>query len=415
MALVTEQSSSRRSRARRSRPALVAGFLGLVAALLMTLVSAPDRASAASPPTPRLVYQNTVTEGDGPRTPDIISTSANDAVVVWREGTTASVITSPANSVFDHGYIRYSYTTDGGVTWSRPQTLAQETSEYSWHYVELYKTGNRIFAYMGRTAITNYSGLPIDAVVAKESTDGGHTWHDFTIDMPLNPTTDASLPGKQNLALAGRPVQMANGLYVMPYWASKRENGVLYSVDLVKWTAAGPVPNPTDHLPGEPQLVISQDDPNKLLMVARSKPPVDGAASFALTATADVTKTTTETGTVVKVSWSPFRLDTNVPNNDSKGYFTKDSTGRYLTIYNTKTDPIRQAMNYRTKNTGTAAWSSSELFADPTGPNDPTPAGTGAGWDTYPMADEYAPGKFFVVWEHDTSAILVSRLDISDR
>ncbi|MFI7237258.1 hypothetical protein [Streptomyces cyaneofuscatus] len=41
-------------------------------------------------------------------------------------------------------------------------------------------------------------------------------------------------------------------------------------------------------------------------------------------------------------------------------------------------------------------------------------SGTGAGWDTYATADEYAPGKYFVTWEHDTSAIKVNRLDVSD-
>ncbi|WP_406492815.1 glycoside hydrolase [Streptomyces sp. NBC_01604] len=394
MALVTEQRSSR-----RPRPALLAGLLGLVAALLVTLLIAPDRASAASISAPQVAYQNTATEGDGPRTPDIISTSANDAVVVWREGTTAAVITAPDKSVFDHGYIRYSYTTDGGTSWSRPQTLAQETSEHSWHYVELYKTGNRIIAYMGRTSPSEYSGLPINAIVAKESTDGGHTWHDFTVNLPL--------ADHGNLALAGRPVWMADKKrYVMPVWWTGRQVGALYSTNLQDWTAGTAAANPTKHLPGEPQLVISQDDPTKLLMVARSTPPVKGDPSFALTAISD------NGGE----SWSSLGLDYNVPNNDSKSYFTKDSTGRYLTIYNTEPEPsglIRQALNYRTRSPG-AAWSSGKLFANPAGPTDPTPAGTGAGWDTYPMGDEYAPGKYFIVWEHDTSAILVSKLDISD-
>ncbi|MGW7166497.1 sialidase family protein [Streptomyces sp. NPDC054884] len=405
MALVTEQRA-----ARRSRLPLLTALLGLAAALVTAVLIAPDPASAAPISTPMTVYQNTVTQGDGPRTPDIISTSANDAVVVWREGTTASVITDePGKPVVDHGYIRYSYTTDGGRTWSRPKTLAQETSEYSWHYVELYKTGNRIFAYLGRTGITKRSGLPINAIVAKESTDGGHTWHDFTVNLPLNPTADKTAPGKQNLALAGRPVQMANNLYVMPYWSSGRENGVLYSWNLKDWTAGPAVANPNANMPGEPQLVVSKKDPNELLLVARSTPSVPGTATFALTATGTVTIT----GTSVSIAWSPFATDTNVPSNDSKSYFTKDSAGRYLTIYNTNTAPVRQILNYRVRSAD-GVWGSSKEFADPAGPNDPTPAGDGAGWDAYPMADEFAPGKFFVVWEHDTSAILVSTLDISD-
>lgn len=400
MALVTEQRS-----ARRSRVTYPVGLLGLVAALLVALLIAPGHASAATAcSTPSTVYQNTMTQGDGTRTPDIASTSANNAVVVWREGTTASVVTDdPSKAVVDHGYIRYAHTEDGGATWSRPQTLAQETSEYSWHYVELYKTGNRVIAYLGRTATTQRVGLPINAIVAKESTDGGLTWHDFPVHFPLGDEADPAAGGLVNLALAGHPVQLANGKYAMPYWSSGRHNGALYSDDLQTWVAGPAAFDPTEYKAGEPQLVVSQEDPPTLLMVARSTPPTLGTPSFALTATA--------AGTDPGASWGDFALDPNLPNNDSKGYFTKDSTGRYLTIYNA--DPQRQGLNYRTKRPDPAVWSTSKPFANPDGPNDPTPSGTGAGWDTYPMADEYAPGKYFVVWEHDTSAILTCHLDIS--
>ncbi|KKD03614.1 hypothetical protein TN53_34210 [Streptomyces sp. WM6386] len=53
-----------------------------------------------------------------------------------------------------------------------------------------------------------------------------------------------------------------------------------------------------------------------------------------------------------------------------------------------------------------AAWLAQELD----GPADTD----GSGWDAYPMADEYAPGKFYVVWEYDTSRIEVAKLDISN-
>ncbi|WP_405644042.1 sialidase family protein [Streptomyces sp. NBC_00019] len=390
MALVTEQRSSR-----RPRPAHLAALLGLVAVLLVTLLVAPDRASAAGISGESVVHTNRVTEGDGTRVPDIISTSETNAVVVWREGTTANVLPDVGAKVFDHGYIRYSYTTNGGTSWSRPQTLAQETSEYSWHYVTLFETGGAIYAYLGRTSPANRTGLPINAIVAKKSTDEGHTWQDVALNMPLSLVQDA--PG-YNLALAGRPLQLGVNRYVMPYWETKRRNGLLYSTDLVNWERRAPVNNPLADQPGEPQLVVSQDDPDELLLVARNT-PATGTTSFAMTAT------TTDEGE--GNNWTDFQLSTTVPSNDSKGYFTKDSAGRYLTIYNSAKN--RLALNYKVKPVG-KSWLTAKPFAD--GPADTT--SDGSGWDAYPMADEYAPGKFYVVWEYDTSRIKVAKLDISD-
>ncbi|KUO21661.1 hypothetical protein [Streptomyces dysideae] len=90
--------------------------------------------------------------------------------------------------------------------------------------------------------------------------------------------------------------------------------------------------------------------------------------------------------------------------------------GQYLYIYTTGTSTeTRPALNYKTKRPG-AAWSAAKFFADgPRDQYDPDQQNTtGEGWDTYPMADEYAPGRFYVAWEFDTSRIKVNKLDISD-
>lgn len=34
-------------------------------------------------------------------------------------------------------------------------------------------------------------------------------------------------------------------------------------------------------------------------------------------------------------------------------------------------------------------------------------------WDTYRMADEYAAGKFYIVWDADTMHIMVGKLNVS--
>ncbi|MFE2046413.1 sialidase family protein [Streptomyces sp. NPDC059477] len=375
----------------------------LLTALVLTVVSGlllPGPAAAESISGESTAYTNLVTGGDGPRTPDTISTSANNAVVVWREGL------RPGNR--DMGYIRYAYTTDGGTSWSRPQTLGQETSEYAYHYVILYQAGSELFAYMGRTPIVdttepdgdgwNNDGLPISSTVVKRSTDEGRTWQDYS----------ATFPNIGNLVFAGRPLKLANGNHAIPYWATNRENGVLVSKDLRTWTKAGSVTNGNvaGIKAGENQISLDQDGAtgNELVMVARSED-------------ANAMKATSSDG---GVTWTAFDADINLPSlNTSKAFFIKDSNGQYLYIYNTPisspdSDAYRDILNYRTKRPG-AAWSDYKFFADGFElDEDTTPAGTGKGWDTYAMADEYAPGKFYVVWEFDTTRIKVNKLDISD-
>ncbi|MFE4695643.1 sialidase family protein [Streptomyces sp. NPDC056738] len=376
---------------RRAWPVLLtAVVLAVLIGLLM-----PRPASATGTSGESIVYTNLASKGDGTRTPDIVSTSANNAVVVWREGL------RPGN--VDMGYMRYAYTTDGGTTWSRPQTLAQETDRYAWHYVILYRSGSTLYAYLGRTTIAdsteadgdgiNNNGLPIDGTFLKRSTDQGHTWQ----DAPL------TVPDKANLVLSGHPLQRDDGAYVMPYWSSGRENGTLISRDLQTWTLGGHVDG-NALTAGENQIAYAQvpadqaHPRNSLFMVARDKSA--GAA----------TSMSTDGGE----TWTAFETDTSLPSyNIARAFFTSDSTGQYLYVYNAGTDASnRDILNYRTRRPG-GSWSTPKLFAN--GPaSDNTDQPDGKGWDNYPMADEYAPGKFWVVWEFDTTRIKTNRLDISD-
>ncbi|TQO32439.1 BNR repeat protein [Streptomyces cavourensis] len=365
------------------------------AALLVCLAGGAPPAYAEGTSAESTAYTNTVSQGDGTRTPDIIATGENRAVVAWREGIWPGKV--------DQGHIRYAYTTDGGATWSTPRNLAQATSEAMWHYVILYQTGSSIYAFLGRTSPESSSGLPV-TLVAKRSTDEGHTWHSHAIDVPQNIA---------NLVVAGRPLRLADGTHVIPFWSSGQRSGVLRSSgeSLSTWTAGAFVPDPNGLRAGEPQIVASHDEPGTLIMTAR---PTSPPASDYLTKPAyAATARSTDGG----LSWSPFTLDTELPNYNTKGFLTKGSDGQYLTIYNTAgrawTGPepalAREVLHYKVKRPG-ERWNSGRFFAD--GPR--VTAGTGTGWDTYAMADEYAPGKYFVTWEHDTSAIKVNRLDVSD-
>ncbi|MYS19984.1 BNR repeat-like domain-containing protein [Streptomyces sp. DvalAA-14] len=367
---------------------LIVLVLAVVTGVLLPR-SAASAAAAAIPAEGVTVYTDTESFGDGTRTPDIATTSASDSVVAWREGVVPGTV--------DQGEIRYAYTVDGGTTWSRPMTLAQETSGTAWQYVLLYNRGNEVFAYLGGTAATSTNGNPINTIVVKRSTDGGHTWHE---DNPH------AFPQLDNIILSGRPVQLADSAYVMPYWSSGRRNGVLFSDDLTTWTDRGHVSNGNAVLAGENQLALAQDDDpsapvdaRHLVMVARS-----GTTDAAQQATSSDGGAT----------WTDFAPNPDLPShNIARDFFTKDSDGTYLYIYNSGLDASdRDILDYKIRPAG-QSWTAA-FFADGSSADwDPTPAGTGRGWDTYPMADEYAPGKYFVVWEFDTSRIRVRTLDIS--
>lgn len=341
------------------------------------------------------VYSDTVSHGDGTRVPDIASTSASHAVVAWREGIIPGHV--------DQGYIRYAYTTDGGQSWSTPRTLAQETSRYTWHSVILFRTGGDIFAYLGRSdsAAANTGGIP-NTIIVKHSTDEGHSWQDYG--------TDINDLGLVHPILSGHPVQLGN-TFVLPYWASGRENGVLFSSDLSHWSKGG---HPTNGngatmMAGENELAVSQDNSADLVMVARAATPGHSAA----TATShnggqNWCEPVNNPGNCI------FTEAIGLPSYDiARGFFTKDANGQYLYIYNSgTTKDDRDQLAYKVKPRG-GAWSAAASFVD-TNESSPTqPDGKGAGWDTYPMGAEYAPGKFFVVWESDTMHIEVGKLDVS--
>lgn len=94
---------------RRARFSRVASVVA-AAALTLSILTSPSEAAELSPevtPYSDISYGT----GDGIRTPDIISTSATNVVVAWREGRT--------DGQFDNGEIRYSRSTDAGATWDR--------------------------------------------------------------------------------------------------------------------------------------------------------------------------------------------------------------------------------------------------------------------------------------------------------
>lgn len=380
---------------RLARPPAVIGVVAAALALIIAILAPTPPARAEGFTDEVTVHSDlTLLDGDGIRTPDIISTSPNNVVAAWREGNTLNQ--------FDNGAIKYAYSTDGGDTWSAPLTLAPKDSTYGWHYVIFYRVGTDLYAFLGRTPADSRNGQPVTTFM-KKSTDGGQTWTNHTANFSAVPSS---------FVIAGRPLKYGNH-HIAPFWKGGQV-AVMRSTDLVTWTPGAFAPDPLNTKSGENQLVVDPQNPSKLIMFNRVAVPADDYN------TGPVYMSRTES-TDGGLTWSPLAFDSNIPNMGTKGYVTVDSTGQFLAIYNTmggifpspvETRPPhwRSILNYKVKKPD-QPWGPGRFLAD--GP--PIVARPhSAGWDTYAMADEYAPGKFFVVWEHDTSAIKVVKLDVSD-
>jgi hypothetical protein len=355
---------------------------------------------------------------EGNRVPDVVALDSTHLVVGWRAGVSDSQDASPT----DQGSIKYAYSSDGGSTWTTG-TLAAADSTYRYHYVMFLNDGGTLYALIGRITISadrdsagNVNGLPVGAMVAKKSIDNGHTWSDFAVTTSV-PANDVGV------VLTGKPLKY-NGTWVLPYWTgsgSTTRVGVLRSTNLSNWTSGAWATNPASVNVSEPQVVVSQDDPAKLLMVTRTLDLRGGdtAAEKDATYRSQAVYAATATSSDGGLTWSAMTLDTNLPNYYVKDFFTKDGNGQYLTIYNTfagaftgsasaRPDQYREVLHYKVKRPD-SAWGPGRLFADGTR----LTSANARGWDVYASADEYAPGKFFVAWEHNQVNIKVAKLDVS--
>ncbi|MEU6430173.1 sialidase family protein [Microbispora sp. NPDC046973] len=352
---------------------------------------------------------------EGNRVPDVAALDARRLVVAWRAGVSDPMDPSPT----DQGAIMYARSGDGGRTWTTG-TLAADTSTHRYHYVVFLKDGDALLALLGRITITadrdaagNVDGFPV-TMVARRSTDGGRTWAD-------HPVSVAVPPNSRGVVVAGRPLRH-EGVWLVPYWRAANGTtraGVLRSADLVTWTPGALADNPPGLSVEEPQVVVAQDDPHTLLMVARTLrggTAADKDAHYRTHAAYAATATSTDGG----LTWSAFAVDPELPNYYVKTFFTKDSLDRYLTVYNTlagpftgpasaKPDQYREVLYYKVRRPGTP-WGPGRLFAD----GSRLTRGAARGWDVYASGDEYEPGRFFLVWEHNQIEIKLARLDLAD-
>lgn len=349
---------------------------------------------------------------EGNRVPDIAVLDQDTLVVGWRSGVADPMDATPA----DRGSIGFARSADGGRTWTTG-TLAAATDTHRYHYVIFLNDSGVLYALLGRITISedrdsagNVDGFPV-RMVARRSADAGVTWEDFplTVEVPDN---------GRGVVVAGKPIRH-EGVWLLPYWrqtGSATRAGVLRSTDLRTWRSGRLAEPPRGIGVEEPQVAPAQE--GGLVMVARaldlrggSSPEARDARYRAHAAHAAVSRSA-DGG----LTWEPMSLDPQLPNYYVKGFFTTDAEGRYLTIYNTLAGPFRgerpeqyrEVLHYKVKPQG-RPWGPGRLFADGTR----LTRGAARGWDVYASAQEYAPGRFFVVWEHNQIAIRVARLDLT--
>jgi hypothetical protein len=410
----------------RAAVALAVGLCTLVVAAPVARAASTDIVGSTVG-TPVTVYSTVAKDSDGElvhegnRVPDIVAVDSTHLVVGWRAGV-ADTGTDPDPAPTDQGSIMYAYSSDAGATWTTG-TLAAADSTYRYHYVMFLNSGGTLYAFLGRITIADdrdsstgeVDGFPVE-MIAKKSTDNGHTWSSFAITVNVA----ANVRG---VVVAGKPL-LYNGVWLLPYWQGSGTDtraGVLRSTDLATWTPGALAANPTNVEVEEPQVVVDQSDSSKLLMVTRTLNLSGGSTSAEKDAyyRANAGYAATATSTDGGLTWSALTLNTAIPNYYVKGFFAKDSAGQYLSIYNTlagpftgaaedRPDQYREVLYYQVKRPG-APWGPGRLFAD--GARETAKAARG--WDVYASATEYAAGKFFVVWEHNQTNIKVAKLDIS--
>ncbi|GIH77844.1 sialidase family protein [Planobispora longispora] len=354
---------------------------------------------------------------EGNRVPDIVALDSRRLVVGWRAGVRDARDPSPT----DQGAIMYARSDDAGRTWT-VGTLAAATATRRYHYVMFLDDGGVLYALLGlidverdRDRQGRVDGFPT-TMTARRSTDAGRTWTDFpiTVEVPDN---------GRGVVVAGRPLRHG-GHWLVPYWrhaGGTTRAGVLRSADLRTWTPGALAENPPGVAVEEPQIAISYDDPGALVMVTRTldlrggASPAERDARYRAGAAHCATATSADGG----LTWSRLTLDEDLPNYYVKTFFTRDSGGRHLAIYNTlagpftgpaesKPDQYREVLHYKVRRPG-EPWGPGRLFAD----GRRLTRGAARGWDVYPSADEYEPGKFFVVWEHNQTNIKVAGLDVT--
>ncbi|MBI5381794.1 MAG: exo-alpha-sialidase [Opitutae bacterium] len=309
------------------------------------------------------------------RTVEIVCYDATHVAIAWRN--------EPDSVEHDRGDIMFKSgsSADGGATWtwSATQYMKQSDSTASYVNVVMYNESGTLYAFIGKSNPISNPDPGTSVNVCMKSTNMGVSWTPQAI---TNSYTG-------HMALGGHIVKSGT-TYFMPFHASGTQ-GFLKSTNLINWSLAGIVPNPEDVSLQEGFLVVSQDNPNHLICKMRVKVTDGGGLGYAYSSIS------TDGGT----TWSNAIKDLELPNWGVKGCLYKDSNNQYVYLYNTEDD--RETLYYKTRAPG-KPWKAGRPFT----------SNTLAGKDCYAMLSEYAPGKYYALWENSYHNVYFGKLDVSD-
>lgn len=303
------------------------------------------------------------------QTVDVAMADPDHLVVAWRNNGRADKT--------DMGSILCARSADGGATWSEADVLARHDERRAYGNVILYGEGGTIHAFVGEMPMTEPNSENQRLTLALRSPDGGRSWTEEPLRVRYPHPT-----------ITGGRIVRHDGRYLMPFHRNddrdpaKRLHGVLTSPDLRDWDLLSVVPNPDGVFLQEGFLTAAQGAPETLLIVMRTDVGYVYAAESA------------DGGR----SWTDARREVAIPNHNVKGFFAKDARDQYVALFNTARD--RAILHHRTKPDG-RPWTVSR------------PLAAGTGWNCYAMLLEYAPSRFYAVWERDRSEIVFDTLDLS--
>lgn len=305
----------------------------------------------------------------------------------------------------DMGDILCSISKDKGKTWAHPSTIfSSEAGKYGYANSFLFKSPEQdiIWCYAMR-CVKYYKNTEESELVAAYSGDGGITWMpvDLQVDFQSPLITNASIlsikdeRGTKYLLAVHR-----NTKHYDPY--GDRRQFVLESRDLLRWKLAGYIPMPEGKEIFLCEGNMAFDENNKdIKIVMRTADYIDPGHVEVNPprAYSSVSKDGGKT-------WSPAKEEPALYNTNSKGFFGKDSKGRYVYVYNDGPVGQRTSLRYVVKSPG-KDWSGPKLFYWENNRN------------SYATLVEEKPGVFICVWDSSDdikrgrTVIRFGRLDLN--
>ena len=277
------------------------------------------------------------------------------------------------------GNVLAAHSLDGGKTFSDAGIVARAADGSVFTAVRLFAQDGKVYAFVGVAAdgSAEASGGTLDGYV---STDKGVTWlhMDITVAHPEPLTPGGRVFGYRGSYLL--PVSECGGS------GGASAQSILISEDLSNWRLGGSVPGTESGCVDDGHIDHTQ--PNEqtqgLIMVMRDADesvedgPMHEHARYAISPDGGET-------------WSEATALVEVPSHHVSGFFSTDSLGRYVTVFNLDQD--RQALKYRVK--------------EPLGPwgpvhDFPSPGQTNERVDGV----EVSAGRYYCVFDSDESLIV---------